>query len=84
MILRCCRQNTQETEFKKFLMTVHAGNVNELQYYNVAVIVDDSAEVKVAEIMEEKLHCVQRAFWFDTRLKKPQGTTSLCNKMEFF
>ena len=57
-----CRQNTQETEFKKFLMTVHAGNVEELQYYNVAVIVDDSAELKVAEIMEEKLYCVRPVY----------------------
>jgi len=61
-------------------MPVHAGNVDELQYYNLAVIVDDSAELKVAEILGEKL-CVQRAFWFDTRLKKPQGMTSLWNKM---
>ena len=58
MILCCCRQNTHETEFKKFLMTVHAGNNDKLQYQNVAVIVDDSAELKVAEILEEKLHCV--------------------------
>ena len=80
MILCCCRQNTHETEFKKFLMTVHAGNVDKLQYYNLAVIVDNSAEFKVAEILEEKLHCVQRAFWFAIRLKKPQGMTSLWNK----
>ena len=54
MIFSCCLQNTQEKEFKKFLRTVHAGNVDELQYYNAAVIVDDSAELKVAEIMTRK------------------------------
>ena len=58
MILCSCHQNTQETEFKKFLMTVHAGNIEELQYYNVAV----SAELKVAEIMEEKLYCVRPVY----------------------
>ena len=77
MILRCCRHNTQEMELKKFLMTVHAGNVDKQQHYNVAVIIDDSVELKVVEIIEGKRHCVQRSFCFDTRVKKPQGTTSL-------
>ena len=77
----CYRQNIQEMEFKKFLMAVHARNGDELQYYNVAVIFNEQSIVyKMQEIMEEKLHCVQRAYWFDTREKKAQGTFSLLNK----
>jgi len=67
-------KNTQETEFKKFLMAVHASNVDELQYYNVVVIYNEECrEFNAQEVMEGKLHCVQRAFWFDTREKKAQG-----------
>lgn len=76
----CCKQNTQETEFKKFLMAVHASNVEELQYYNVAVIYNEECtEFNVQEAMEGKLHYVQRAFWFDTREKKAQGNFIFVN-----
>ena len=62
------KRDIQESEFKKFLMAVHASNVEELPYYNVAVICNEEcAEFNVQEVMEGKLHYVQRAFWFDTR-----------------
>lgn len=59
-------------------MAVHASNVDELQYYNVVVIYNEECrEFNAQEVMEGKLHCVQRAFWFDTREKKAQGNFSL-------
>ena len=74
----CYKKDTQESEFKKLLMAVHASNVEELPYYNVAVICSEvCAEFNVHEVMEGKLHYVQRAFWFDTREKKAQGIFSL-------
>ena len=73
-ILFCCyHQYTQEMEFKKFLMAVHALNVDELLKYNIAVIYNERMTGK-REVMEEKSHYVQRAYWFDTREKKLQGT----------
>ena len=74
----CYKKDTQESEFKKFLMAVHASNVEELPYYNLAVIYNEECtEFNVQEVMEGKLHQVQRAFWFDTREKKAQGIFSL-------
>lgn len=59
-------------------MAVHASNVEELPYYNVVVIYNEECpEFNVQEVMEGKPHCVQRAFWFDTREKKAQGNFSL-------
>jgi len=61
-------------DLKKFLIAVHAGNTDELNNYNVAVIYDENMlEVNVQEIMREKFNCMQKAFWFDTREQKPQG-----------
>ena len=74
----CCKQNTQETEFNKFLMAVHVSNIEELQYYNVTVIYNkECKEFNVHEIMEGKLDHVQRVYWFDTRGKKAEGNFSL-------
>ena len=74
----CYKKDTQESEFKKFLMAVHASNVEELPYYNVAVICNEEcAKFNVQEVMEGKLHYVQRAFWFDTREKKAKGILNL-------
>lgn len=69
----CFPQDTQESEFKKFLMCIHACNVEEMQFYNVAVIYDEQTEVNVLAVMEEKMHCVQKAYFYDTREQKPQG-----------
>ena len=45
----CYKKDTQESEFKKFLMVVHASNVEELPYCNVAVICNEEcAEFKCA------------------------------------
>ena len=60
-------------EFKKFLMAVHAFNVDELLKYNI-VIIHDKSMADIKAVLEEKLHIVQRAYWFDTGGKKPQGT----------
>lgn len=74
----CYKKDTEESEFKKFLMTLHASNVEELPYYNLVVIYNEQfTEFHVQEVMEEKLHQLQRAFWFDTREKKAQGIFSL-------
>lgn len=59
-------------------MAVRASYVEELQYYNIAVIYNEECtEFNVLEVMEGKLHYVQRALWFDTRDKKAQGNFSL-------
>ena len=63
-------------DFKKFLMAIHAGNTDELNNYNVAVIYDENMlELNVPEIMKKKFNCIQKVFWFDTRTDAANGNT---------
>ena len=60
-------------EFKKLLTAVHAVNVDQLPKYNLVVIYDEGMKFVLKKVMQEKMHCVQHAFWFDTSEKKPKG-----------
>lgn len=69
----CYYQDTQEMDFKKFLMAVHGVNTDELNNYVTIIYDKNMLEVNIYKIMKDKFNSIQKAFWFDTREQKPQG-----------
>ena len=61
-------------ECQKTLRAIHEVNVENLQSYNVVAICKDATSLQILEkAMLEKLTVVQKAFWYDTAVKKPDG-----------
>lgn len=62
-----------EPDCKKILRAIHAINVDNMQRYNVVAIVQDQSLSAMEAAMADKLTVVQKAFWFNTEEKKPEG-----------